>query len=259
MTRRHQALCALLIATTLVTTSACEPGTGGRRITFELSIEPVPSPSGFRTALGWDVTLDEACASIGPIYLHAGPGGLAAMRRAYDWLVPSAHAHPGVDHFDGGEVRGEWLEQIAVDLASTGRIDLGTREGIAGEARSVTLGIHPPQPGALGAPECLRGHQAYVVGVAARDGTAVRFEGGLDIEEVGTKRRLQVSAAIVLDERRRVLVRVDPRPWLEHVKFEELALAPGTNRAQIVPGSQASVAWELGIQTADAFAVENVP
>ena len=36
-------------------------------------------------------------------------------RRLYDGLIPSAHAHPGVDHFAGGEARGEWLTTVSVD------------------------------------------------------------------------------------------------------------------------------------------------
>lgn len=248
-----------MLVGTLATVPACEPGTGGRRVMFDLAIEPAPQSRAFRTALGWDVTLTEACVSVGPLYLHANPGLSASLRHAYDWLVPSAHAHPGIDHFNGGEVRGEWLDQIVVDLTSAGRVELGVREGIAGEARSVTLGIHPPQLGALGAPACLRGHQAYVVGIATRDSATVRFEGGLDVEAVGTKRRLQVSTAVIIEDRHRLLVTVDPRPWLDQVKFDELAVDSARSHALIAPKSQAARAWELGIQTAGAFKVENAP
>lgn len=259
MTSPRRFLGVFTILAALVAAAACEPGTGGRRVMFDLVIEPAPAPRNFRTGLGWDVTLEEACVSVGPLYLHAQPGLSAFLRGAHDWLVPSAHAHPGVDHFNGGEVRGEWLEQIAVELTSGGPVDLGAREGIAGEARSVTIGINPPQPEALGAPACLRGHQAYVVGVAVRDDVTVHFEGGLDIEAVGTKRRVQVSTAVVIDDHRRLLVTVDPRPWLDQVKFDELVVDPATKRAIVAPGSQATLAWELGIQAAGAFRVENAP
>lgn len=259
MTRHRLALGTLMTLAVLVTISACEPGTGGRRVMFDLAIEAAPSSRSFRTALGWDVTLEEACVSVGPLYLYAQPGLSASLRRAYDWLVPSAHAHPGVDHFNGGEVRGEWLEQIAVDLTSSGRVDLGAREGIAGEARSATIGIHPPQAEALGAPTCLRSHQAYVVGSATRDDVTVRFEGGLDIEDVGTKRRMQIATAVVIDDQRRLLVTVDPRPWFDHMKFDELTVDATTKHALIAPGSQAILAWELGLQTVGAFEIENAP
>lgn len=240
----------------LVPLASCEAGTGGRRVFFDLAVEPAPSAR-FRTTLGWDVTLEEACVSVGPIYLYAEPG-LSASRRAYDWLVPSAHAHPGVDHFNGGEVRGEWLEQVAVDLTAGGRLELGAREGIAGEARSVTLALHPPQAGALGAPGCLRGHQAWVAGVAVREGVSVPFSGGLDIEAVGTKRRMQIATTVLVDERRRLVLTIDPRPWMDQVKFDELARDPATNRAPITAGSQAALAWELGIQSAGAFRVTDI-
>lgn len=259
MTRRRRALGALTASVALLAAWACEPGTGGRRAMFDLSVEPAPAPRAFRTALGWDVTLEEACVSVGPIYLYAEAGLSASVRRAYDWFLPSAHAHPGVDHFNGGEVRGEWLEQLALDLTSGERVDLGAREGIAGEARSVTIGLHPPRASALGATTCLRGHQAYVVGVAARGAEAVRFEGGLDIEAVGTKRRIQISADVVIDDQRRLLVTVDPRPWFYQTKFDELTVDPTKGAALIAPGSQASLSWELGVQSAGAFKVENAP
>lgn len=246
---------ALLLAGTLGGTPSCEAGTGGRRVMFDLAVEPATQDRAFRTSLGWDVTLSEACVAVGPVYLYANPG-LSALHRAYDWLVPSAHAHPGVDHFNGGEVRGEWLEQIAVDLTAGGRVGLGAREGIAGEARSVTIGINPPTPGALGVPTCLRGHQAYVVGSATRDGVTVPFEGGLDIEAVGTKRRLQISTLVTIDDRRELVVMIDPNPWLDQVRFDQLTLGPGESRAAFAPGSQAMIAWELGIQSAAAFRVD---
>lgn len=255
MTRSYGVLGALAVLAAFVTAPACEPGTGGRRVVFDLSIEPAPASRTFRTSMGWDVTLEEACVSIGPVYLYAQPGLSASWHRAYDWLVPSAHAHPGVDHFDGGEVRGEWLDQIALDVTSDGPIDLGAYEGIAGEVRSATIGVHPPRSTTLGAASCLRGHQAYVVGRAVKDALAVPFEGGLDIEAVGTKRRMQVSTALEIDERRRVQIAVDPRPWFDQVKFEELTVEPKSGRAIVAPGSQASLAWELGLQTVGAFRI----
>lgn len=259
MTQPHRVLGTLTVLAALVTASACESGTGGRRAVFDLSIEPAPASRSFRTSMGWDVSLEEACVSIGPVYLYAQPGLSASLHRAYDWLVPSAHAHPGVDHFNGGEVRGEWLDQIALDLTSNGPVDLGAYEGIAGEAQSATIGIYPPQSNTLGATSCLRGHQAYVVGSAVRNALTVRFEGGLDIEAVGTKRRMQVSTALEIDDRRRIDIAVDPRPWLDQVKFEELTVEPVSGRAIIAPGSQASLAWELGLQTVGAFNMKNAP
>lgn len=238
----------------LALVTACTPGTGGRRAVFALAVTPAESPRSFRTALGWDVTLAEACVSVGPVHLYAGTPP-TALHRVHDWLVPSAHAHPGVDHFDGGEVRGEWLEQIAVDLMAP-RQDLGAREGIAGDIREVTLGLHPPRPGTFGAADCLRGHQAWVSGRAVRGDVVVSFEGGLDIPAEGTKRRLQIPATVAIDDDRRIVIAVEPRHWLEQAKLDELPVDPGSGKAVIGKETQAALAWELGLQTAGAFRID---
>lgn len=241
----------------LAATLACEAGTGGRRAHFDLAVATAGAAT-FRTSTGWDVTLESACISLGPLYLFAEPSVTAKLqRRAYDLLVPTAHAHPGVDHFYGGEVRGEWLDQIVVNAVDPTPVELGAFEGIAGDVRSATLGVYPPKP-TIDAP-CLRGHHAYVVGVARQADRVIAFEGGLDIEAVGDRRRVAIATTLLVDDGERVVVSVDPRPWLDQAKFEELAVDEASGRAQITAESQASLAWQLGIHTAGAFAVLNAP
>lgn len=259
----------LALLAVLVWAVACEPGTGGRRVTFDLSVTPavVSRPISFRTSTGWDVTLREACVSVGPVYFYENPLLARGFRpvprrgipgRLYDALIPSAHAHPGVDHFNGGEVRGEWLEQVALDLLAGDSLELGSFEGIAGISRSVTIGVNPPAEGMRGAVECLRGHHAYVVGTAVRDDEVVDFEGGLDIEETGNRRRMQVATELVIDDGRRIELSIDPRVWLDQARFEQLAVNE-TGRAIIDAESQARAAWWLGIQSATAFGVRSEP
>lgn len=249
-----------IVLACLVLVAACEAGTGGRRVRFEMAVEPSAPrrPMAFHTAAGWDVTLREACISIGPVYLYANPfvadvGPRRLPQRLHDWLVPSAHAHPGVDHFNGGEVRGEWLDQLAVDLLADRSVALGSFEGIAGHARSVTIGVHPPGSAARGAVACLRGHQVYVAGAANRAGTTIAFEGGLDIEEAGNRRRMQVAADLLVDDGTRVVISIEPRRWLDQADFDQLAVDPTTGVASITPESQVRGAWWLGIQSAGAF------
>jgi hypothetical protein len=232
-------------------------------VRFELAIESAVAGAGteqyrpsFRTSLGWDVVLDEACIAIGPIYLNENATSAAVSpwpRRIYDWAIPTALAHPGGDHFNGGEVRGEWLDQVAIDLSAGGRTTLGGHDGVAGAIGSISLFVHPGAR--VGAATCLRGHQAYVVGVASRGGFAMPFEGGLDIEATGNRRRLQVVADFLLDDARRVVVVVDPRPWLDQVQFEALPPDPSTGRVRITPEGQAAGAWMLGLQSSRGFAV----
>ena len=95
----------------------CESGTGGRMISFRLELGAEPdagrSLGSFTTATGWEVTLEEAWAAVGPVFVHENAGVLARDDRPLPlrWLAPLAHAHPGDSHYDGGVVKGEWLGQ----------------------------------------------------------------------------------------------------------------------------------------------------
>jgi hypothetical protein len=268
---------ALLLGTVFAL-PACEAGTGGRRISFELAVESAPAeraPIRFQTQTGWNVTLDQACVVVGPIYLYENAGALAARptrslpRRLYDALVPSglydalvpsAHAHAGDDHFFGGEVRGEWVGQVALDLAQTPAAPLGRLEGIAGVARSVSVGLHPPREAAIGAVPCLRGHQAYVVGAAEKDGVVVPFEGGLDIEDDGQKRTVNgVPAEVELDDDLALALVVDPRAWFQQASFDGLEEVTPEGRHLLTPDSTAYIAWDMGARGPAAFAVRAGP
>ncbi|MBX3226955.1 MAG: hypothetical protein KIT84_40905 [Labilithrix sp.] len=229
---------------------SCDAATGGREVRYDLAATSA-AVSTFHTAAGWDVTLSEACVSLGPIYVFSGEP--TARSTLYDWLVPSAHAHPGVDHFAGGEARGEWLATVAVDALASAPVHVGRLSGPAGPARTLSLYLSPPRPETAGPAGCLRGHQAYVVGIAQRDGVTVAFEGGLDIEEAGNRRRIQVPVSFEVDDGATLAVLVDPRPWLDEVRFDDLTVTEPGGRATIAAESQARVAWFLGVQRASAF------
>jgi len=245
MIASRTALVALLLAL------GCDAGTGGRRVLFDLEVIPAGTSS-FHTSSGWDVALTEACISVGPLYLYAGEP-TATRTPFYDLLVPSAHAHPGVDHFAGGEARGEWLFSIAIDTIAASPIHLGPVRGIAGSVRTVTLNITPPRPTTLGPVDCLRGHQAYVVGTARRDTTIVEFEGGLDIEVTGNRQRIQIPAQVELDDGATVGIVADPRSWLDEAQFDQLPAAVPGGRSLIGPDTQPRTAWFLGVQRERAF------
>lgn len=238
--------------------AGCDAATGGREVRYELEVRSA-APSRFQTSTGWEVTLEQACVSIGPVYVYSGEATAAFVPRLYEWLVPTAHAHPGVDHFAGGEARGEWLSTFAVDALQPSPRRVGLLEGPAGVARTVSLNLTPPLPTASGDVACLRGHQAYVVGVARREGVTVAFEGGLDIENTGNRRRIQVPVDLQVDDGIRLRLVIDPRPWLDGARFEELTASPDHSRLQITADSQVRAAWFLGVQRAGAFAVEREP
>jgi hypothetical protein len=203
------------------------------------------------------VTLEEACLSLGPAYFFAGPSSTTLLRRRlHDLVVPSAHAHPGVEHFAGGEVRGEWLTQLVFDAARGATVELGRFEGTAGPVRAATVELHPLRGPARGEASCLRGHQAYVVGTARRGSLEVAFEGGLDIADEGQKR---VVAGLpvdgTLDDDVRLRVEVDPRAWLDGAQFDRLTATSPAGRALITADSQVYGAWFIGVRSARAFRV----
>lgn len=234
----------------------CEADTGGRLVHVGLVVSAVPARDA-ETSTGWRVTLEEACVALGPFYLYEGGGILARHRRSPlpEWLVRTAHAHPGDQHFAGGEVKGEWLEQRRLDVASEGEVSLGSVIGSAGPARSLSVLLEAPRPRYLGDDRCLRGHHAYVVGVAEREGQRVAFEGGLDIEDTGTQRRVDgIRLDGELDEGKTVVLSVDARAWFAQADFATLTTENERGRFVIEPSSQVRAAWFLGIRGIGSYA-----
>lgn len=262
--------------------SACEPGTGGQPITFSLALATAPSIPGaahgvFTTSTGWDVILEEACIAVGPIYFFAGASHLqqasatANTRRPASWanrffhlVVQPAHAHPGDSHFSGGEVRGEWLGQVALDALAPIPLPLGLQNGLAGSVRSFSLRLDPPR-GPLAADLCLRGHHAWVSGVASKAGVNIPFEGGLAIENIGTNRRVD-GLPLVGEFSTGTGVRIAVRPsvWLDQADFDALtvdalAVKAPSGRYVITPESQVHRAWFIGARANGSFVGEVTP
>ncbi|MCU0685368.1 MAG: hypothetical protein MUF34_24535 [Polyangiaceae bacterium] len=267
MARRRPAdLRALAFAALAAAAPGCESGTGGREVRFDFALASAPAagrPLGaFTTSTGWDVTLEQACVALGPVYLYENAPLLAPTARAgrrpprdwLGWLVPPAYAHAGDEHFDGGQVRGEWVEQIAFDaLDPAGRAFPGVR-GLAGSARSFSLLLDPPRPSLGDAAACLRGHHAYAAGVATRDGLRVEFEGGLDFAVEGAARRVDgVALDAVLDDGVRVVVELHVPAWFDQAHFERLTETAPSGRYLINPSSQVGAAWLLGARGASTF------
>jgi hypothetical protein len=250
-----RSICLALALLASLPLAACEAGTGGRIVHVDLAIARIPARHA-PTSTGWHVTLDEACVALGPIYLYEGGGILAQRSRSPlpDWLVRTAHAHAGDQHFNGGEVKGEWLEQRSLDLTVEGGELLGTLVGSAGTARSLSVLLDPPRKRYLGEDACLRGHHAYVVGTAERDGAEVPFEGGLDIDNQGTRRRVDgIRLAGELDDGKTVELTVDARAWFAQADFGTLEKKNERGRFEIEPGSQPHAAWFLGLRGVSAY------
>lgn len=234
--RRSLGSIALAIAITLAVASACVP-TAGVPITLTLAFEG--SERSFVTASGWEVELTEARAVLGPVYAYA-PSGATALRRALGPAQALAHAGHLID---GRVVRAELLEPRVIDALAP-VADVATLDGLAGELDALRITL---APGDTGGPT--HGHVAWVAGVARREGEAVAFEGGLDLEgdRLRTIDGVAAGEGATLDEGARLVVGADARAWLAEADFS--ALAGGA----ITADSQPHRALYLGVRSAASW------
>ncbi|HWV36865.1 MAG TPA: hypothetical protein VN033_00115 [Vulgatibacter sp.] len=229
--------------------------TDGREVAFTLAAESMSAGEGgppvIVTRTGWTVTLEEAAVAIGPVYLLTEPPPSARRGRLLDWIVPRAWAHSGFEHFDGGEVRGEYLGRFVIDAVRPGLQAIAAARGLAGRVRSVNLELQPP---AADAPS-LRGHQAFVRGIAARGDETIPFEGGLDLPDAGAGRKVAgIPADVELDDGVTVVIELHPERWLAEADFSALPAPPGGDeRRRIAPGTQPHDAWALGVRAYGTF------
>jgi len=244
--------CAVALALTACGGAA---DTAGREVGFRLAAESMPSgdrpPGSFVTRTGWTVTLEEAAVAIGPVYLLSEPPPSARRHRAWEWLVQRAWAHSGFDDFDGGEVRGEYLGRFVIDAVRAGPQPISMSRGVAGRVRSVTLELQPP----ASASPSLHGHQAWVRGVAVRGEETIPFEGGLDLPEAGTVRKVVgIATDVDLDDGVMVVIELHPERWLSEADFSALPKpSGGDERRTMEPGTQPWDAWYLGARAYGTF------
>ena len=262
MTRPPSRLRTPLLASTLaIAIGACVAGTGGESIQLTLAFqtpEGAQSLRGFETHSGWRVSLTEARIALGAVYLNENPSLLARVRGGLeDMLVPTAHAHPGHGHFAGGQVRGEWLGQIAFDALSPSPAEIGGVPGIAGAVKSFTVLLDPPRSEHQAA---LHQAHAWVVGEARRDAVTIAFEGGLILPDDENQRVDGVALEGELEEGARVTVWVDPTVWFDEAQFDRLLddeaqceIEGEEGRCVIAEGNQVHTAWLLGARSAAAI------
>lgn len=260
---------ALVLVALACGCSAQGSGTGGRSLFFDVALAPpsyMNEGGRFTTFNGWEVELDEAVIAVGPLYLWE-QGNYAGLARDDDepmddlvgWVgelvVPTAHAHPGDVHFAGGELRGEFLEQVAFDLlrGEAGRV--GRARGVSGDARAVSVILDPPTAATRGDADALFGHHAWVVGTAWRGREVVRFEGGLSIPAEGIQRQVDgVPIDVELDDGGTLVLGVEPRAWFADAHFEQLVVDNAAGDRKVIDAdSQVAAAWYIGARTAAAF------
>lgn len=255
--------CAVLLA--FATNAGCleASGTGGRPIIadFELRAHWEVEPGRLETSTGWTVDLDEAVVALGPITffelsppLSHEPAEPDLSDRLYGWLVNTAYAHPGDEHFYGGRIMGELYQQVAFDLLEgTYTVEAGLR-GLAGDVRSFSIALDPPDSRIRGAADDLRGYHAYVVGTARQGDSTIPFEGGLTIEDAGTLRRIDgIDTDMLFDRGGTVVVSVHVDAWFDEARFERLEDANEDGRFVIADGDQVHAAWRLGARSGAGY------
>lgn len=233
----------------LLISSCGESGTGGESITFRLGFEAM-APEGetldtFTTAHGWEIELQRAEIAVGPLYLYTKQAPTASLiDQVKQLVIAKAHAHSGFDNYDGGEVRGELLEPVIVDLLDT---DIQWQEGLrglAGPVRSVSLEL------ASIASAPFLGGQAFMEGVARKDGEEVPFAGVLRLENDPKVRRVNgLPASLELQSGSEVVVEIHPVHWFGRIDFSSLP------EKGISENSDAHRAWARGVGTFGAFSI----
>jgi hypothetical protein len=97
-------------------------------------------------------------------------------------LVSRALAHAG--HYAGGEVTGELSGDFIVDFFAEKRLPLGEAELLPGDYNGVNLTFRTAsRADGLEGDDPLRGHTAFVEGVADREGETVAFTAVVDVAD----------------------------------------------------------------------------
>lgn len=222
--------------------SSCGDTTGLRHVTFAAragGFEHADGPVRFTTRTGWTVTLSEAHAAVGPVYLNAlepiacdGCQARAIIEALTDVVAPRAWAH-GESHLGTGQIVGQVTHQIDVDVLSPSLVDVpGGGDGLDQRAHTAEAWLYNRE-GATG------GAAIRVRGVATRevDGRTeeVPFASSLVIDEriataqtpLDVARRVRgIPVDLTPSDGGALTVRIDPRRWFDGADFSELAPLP---------------------------------
>ena len=247
----------LLLTAVTALAAACDAA-AGREVTVSMALvaetRTGQAPDHFVTSTGWDVTLDDAALVLGPVYLFENPppgASLVPWWRPDGWLVRTAHAHAGDQHFAGGAVLAEYVGQLALDVRHGEPVELGQVTATAGRARSFSVLLDPPRTG-LG--EATHGHHAWVRGRATKEGATVAFEGGLDIPNEGRLRKVDgLPLEAPLEDGGRFTLVVHPDAWFDAADFAKLPAAEGDAPRTITRETQPGAVWFNAARGAAAF------
>ncbi len=225
----------------LLLTLACVSTTGGERIHFDATVEPVHQGADGQLAWtddqGWDVTLTEASVALGPVYLWSDEP-LLDVGWLWDAVIPRAYAQ---DHFEAGFVTAEITQQVRVDLVSGQPVALPQATAIAGPSRSAELWLEP----ASDAPTIVLRGEATDGTDTVPFGVDLTFDDSwFDVEQgdnpVILRRVRGIPWTAELTDGGAVSIGVDVRVWLDGIDWVQLDGQPDTDGVHLIqPNTQA--------------------
>ncbi len=232
---------ALLTLAVLLGLAGCEAQQRRRTFPVEVALAPMSGANEH----GWTIDLSSARLNVGPVRFFTGKVLLSRpWRKPLDWLLPSAHAHPG--HYQPGDALAELLTAAPVDGGGA-PVRIGDASGTTGEYGSVELTF--PTSSAGGA----AGRSVALAGTAVKAGQTVRFELELDaqkvIEGVRFEKDLSDQPGHV-----RITARVDQ--WLGRADFGAVPVVDPASVTPLGPGTQPFNAFVRGVEDTSAYVVE---
>lgn len=258
MKRVHPAALSLLSAFCSSMVAGClDAGTGGRAVLFDFQIANAPvgdRPLGtFTTDDGWDVQLTDAHVAFGPVYLYEKPAPLAFFEEVSRLIIPTAYAHAGDNHFNGGQVLGELAEYLVYDALAAEPRTFEKVGGIFGQSQSFGFEL-PKTPVTEGAP--LNGQQAFVRGTATKDGEIICFQGGTSPEN-DTRRSVDgLPFSATLDDGGTVLLDVHVSHWLEHAAIDALTAEDADGCKVITATDAVGSSWSAALRDREGITAQ---
>jgi hypothetical protein len=242
------------LALAVVVLAGCATETEGRVVAIDVGFEGVAEdgrPLGvFDTNTGWHVELSRATLVLGPVYAYSPIEGRVTSPLVELFGVGKAYAHGDHDPFNGRAVRAEVLDPVALDVLSPELSHVAEIDAEAGVIDAVTVALDASDSAAIAQ---ANGHQAWVEGVATKDGVTVPFFGGLDLPADALVRRVEnVEVSASLDDGGTLVIGARPALWFSEAHFDRLE-TQGDGRFEITSTSQVRNAWYLDVRRADAY------
>jgi hypothetical protein len=179
------------------------------------------------TNMGYTVQLTEARMMVEDLTFATGGELLTQhfLHHAYDWFIPSAHAHAG--HNEGGDVTGELPGRLLLNYLPGGQTQVGVATLLVGDYRSANMTFSRATAADLGkVDDPLLGHTAIFRGSAIRDGSTVEFEALVTVEHDTTMMGIPFEAHITETTMQRLRLQLRMQDEVEdETLFDDLDFA----------------------------------